>query len=80
MSRVNFTTARPVEYSILVNPHADGPVLGFYAGQPIAAAVKDYFGRCYTYAGIAPRLGNGRYDVDALGRGEWIVEPGLIYQ
>ena len=80
MSRINFTTARPVEYSILVKPRADGPVLGFYAGHAIAAAVIDYFGRRYTYAGIAPRLVNGRYDIDSLRQGEWIVEPGLVYQ
>jgi hypothetical protein len=80
MSRANFaTTHRPVEYFILMEPRADGPVIGQYAGQPIAAVVVDYFGRHFTYAGIAPRLRNGRYDVAALQPGEWIVEPGLIY-
>jgi len=72
-------TDRPVEYLILMEPRADGPVIGQYAGQPIHAAVVDYFGRRFTYAGIAPRLRNGRYDADALQPGEWIVEPGLIY-
>jgi hypothetical protein len=79
MSRANFTTARPVEYFILVEPRADGPVIGQYADRPIAAAVVDYFGCRFTYAGVAPRLRNGRYDVEALQPGEWIVEPGLIY-
>jgi hypothetical protein len=79
MSRVNFTAARPVDYFILVEPRADGPVIGFYAGHPIAAAVVDYFGRRFLYAGVAPRLRSGRYDGDSLRPGEWIVEPGLIY-
>ena len=79
MSRANFTTGRPVEYLILVEPRPDGPVIGYYADHAIADAVVDYFGRRFTYAGIAPRLRNGWYDVDALRPGEWIVEPGLIY-
>ena len=79
MSRVNFPTARPVDYFILVEPRPDGPVVGYYAGRAIAAAVVDYFGRRFTYAGIAPRLYSGRYDVESLRPGEWIVEPGLIY-
>ena len=79
MSRVNFTAARHVGYFILVEPRADGPVVGYYAGYPIAAAVVDYFGRRFTYGGVAPRLRTGRYDVESLLPGEWIVEPGLIY-
>lgn len=79
MSRANFTAARPVDYFILVEPRADGPIVGFYAGHPIAAAVVDYFGRRFIYAGVAPRLRSGRYDGDSLRPGEWIVEPGLVY-
>src|SRR5262245_26202164 len=79
MSRVNFRTSRPVEYFILVEPRPDGPIIGRYAGHAIAEAVVDSFGRLLTHAGMAPRLHNGRYDVDALQPGEWIVEPGLIY-
>ena len=79
MSRVNFTTARPVEYFMLVEPRADGPVIGYYAGHAIPAAVVDHFGHSFTYVGVAPRLRSGRYDVESLQPGEWIVEPGLIY-
>jgi hypothetical protein len=79
MSRVNFRATRPVEYSILIEPRPDGQVIGYYAGRPIAAAVVDHFGRRFTYAGVAPRLRNGRYDAEALRPGEWIVEPGLVY-
>jgi hypothetical protein len=79
MSRVNFTAGRPVEYSILIEPRPDGQVIGYYAGRPIAAAVVDHFGRRFTYAGVAPRLRSGTYDVGSLRPGEWIVEPGLVY-
>jgi hypothetical protein len=64
---------------VVVDPKPDGPVVGFYADQPIAEAVVDYFGRRFVYAGVAPRSFNGRYDFGALGPGEWIVEPGLVY-
>jgi hypothetical protein len=71
---------RPVDYHILIEPRPAGPVVGFLAGKPIPEAVVDLFGRRYVYAGVAPRRRNGQYDADALGRGEWIVEPGLIYR
>jgi hypothetical protein len=63
----------------VVEPRADGPVVGFYAGRPIAASVVDCYGRRYSYVGAAPRGHNGQYDFNALSSGEWIVEPGLIY-
>jgi hypothetical protein len=64
---------------VLIGPQADGPVLGFYAGHPIAAAVVDDSGRRYVYAGVVPRRHTGRYDFTALGPDEWVVDPGLIY-
>jgi hypothetical protein len=79
MSRFGITTALP-ECFILLDPRADGPVVGYYAGCPIPAAVVDYYGCRYTYAGVAPRRCNGAYDVQSLRLGEWIVEPGLIYR
>ena len=80
MSRSGFTAGRPVDYFILVEPRADGPLLGYYAGRPIPAAVVDYFGRRYSYAGVAPRRRSGQYDVESLRPGEWIIEPGLVYR
>ena len=71
--------ARPVEYFLLLAPQADGPVIGLYRDQPIAASVIDAYGQHYAYAGIAPRLRSGSYDVEALKQGEWLVEPGLVY-
>jgi len=71
---------RPIEYMILVDPRPDGPSLGFYRDKPIAAAVVDYFGRRYVYSGIATRLRDGQYDVNALSKEERLVEPGLIYR
>jgi hypothetical protein len=41
MSRANLTTARPVDYFMLVEPRADGPVVGYYGGHRISAAVID---------------------------------------
>jgi hypothetical protein len=64
---------------IVVEPQADGPVIGFYAGQPIAASVVDCFGRRFAYRGAASRRRDGRYDCKALAPDEWLVEPGLVY-
>jgi len=80
LSRFAPSTGVRVEYLILVDPQPAGPLLGYYNEQPIPAAVVDYFGRRYTYAGVAPRCHNGRYDVDALATGERLVEPGLVYR
>ena len=80
MSRFGLATTRPVEYYVLVEPRADGPLLGYYAGRPIPAAVVDYWGRRYRYVGVAPRRRGGQYDVESLHQGEWIVEPGLVYR
>ena len=70
---------RPVEYFILMEPRPDGPAVGYLDGRPIAAAVVDFFGAHYAYVGAAPRRPDGRYDVEALKAGEWLVEPGLVY-
>jgi len=80
MARVTVLRRRPVEYFMLLNPRPEGPSLGTYAGHPIPAMVVDAFGKRYAYAGLAPRLRDGRYDVDAVGKDEWLVEPGLIYR
>jgi hypothetical protein len=69
-----------VDYHIIVEPRPAGPVIGYFAGQPIAASVVDYFGRRFLYEGVAPRRRNGQYDIQSLRPGEWIVEPGLLYQ
>jgi hypothetical protein len=75
----SFRTLHRIECCMLDQPRPAGPLVGYYAGQPIAAAVVDYFGRRFIYAGIAPRLRNGCFDVGSLRAGEWIVEPGLVY-
>ncbi len=80
MAHVTVSSRRPVEYFMLQDPRPDGPNLGTYAGHPIPAMVVDLFGRRYAYAGVAPRLRDGRYDVDAVGKDEWLVEPGLVYR
>ena len=80
MSRLGLTTARPVDYYVLVEPRADGPLLGYYDGRPIPDTVVDYWGRRYRYIGVAPRRRGGQYEVESLRPGEWIMEPGLVYR
>jgi len=63
-----------------MDPRPDGPIIGYYAGQPIPSAVVDYFGRRYLYVGAVPRRANGQYDAEALGPGEFLMEPGLVYR
>jgi hypothetical protein len=79
MSRISAIQQNHIDYHIVPEPRPDGPVIGFYEGQPIAAAVLDYFGRRFVYDGIATRRRDGKYDVALLRTGEWIVEPGLVY-
>jgi hypothetical protein len=80
MPSAHFSADRPVEYFILVDPRADGPIIGTYDGGPIPAAVKDAFGRRYSYVGVASRLRDGRLDVKTLSEGEWFVRVGLVYR
>lgn len=80
MHATRFSRERPIEYFILIEPLADGPVIGTLGDHPIAAAIKDCFGRHYTYVGVASRLRDGRYDVNSLAPGEWFAEPGLVYR
>ena len=70
----------PIEYYILRNAGPnEGPIVGYLAGQPILGSVVDPLGRRYRFAGLAPRLRDGQFDVALLRPGEWIVEPGLVY-
>src|ERR1700693_203611 len=68
-----------VDYHMLVDPRREGPVIGIYREQPITESVTDYFGRSFSYAGVAPRERDGQYDVTALKPGQFIVQPGLVY-
>ncbi len=80
LSMLGAAYGTPVDFLMLVEPRPAGPVLGYFRDHPIAAAVVDCFGRHYAFAGIAPRRANGRYDVDALAKGERLMEPGLVYR
>ena len=71
---------RSPEFNRLMGPQPDGPTIGYLGGHPIASAVVDHFGRRYLYVGAAPRRPNGQYDADALGAGEFLMEPGLVYR
>lgn len=69
----------PVEYFILSNLRSEGATIGHLAGKPIPETVVDASGHCYRFAGVAPRAADGRFDVESLRTGEWIVQPGLVY-
>ena len=69
----------PTEYFVLANLREQGAVIGRLAGHPIADTVVDARGPRYHFVGVAPRDRCGRFDVEALRAGEWIVQPGLVY-
>lgn len=81
------TRSVPIEYYILqiaapATPQSErgSVVVGYLADRPIFSTVVDSTGIRYRDVGLASRLPDGRYDVQALFPGEWIVEPGLIYR
>ncbi len=80
MSVAVMSHTRPIEYSMLHDTRPAGPVIGTYGGVEIAEAVIDAFGRRFVYVGAAPRRPNGRFDDGALGPGEFILKPGLVYR
>ena len=63
----------------MVEPRPAGATIGLYRGRPIAERVVDQFDRCFTYVGVIGRRGDGQYDVNALKPGQFVVEPGLVY-
>jgi hypothetical protein len=69
----------PSESFILANPRSEGATIGHLADKPISETVIDGDGHRYRYVGVASRNSDGCFDVDSLRRGEWIVNPGLIY-
>ena len=69
----------PTEYFVLANLREQGTVIGRLADHPIADTVVDASGLRYHFVGVAPRDRSGRFDVEALRTGEWIVQPGLVY-
>jgi hypothetical protein len=69
----------PDTFSIMVEPRPAGPVIGFYRDRPIAERVIDLFGRRFTYAGVIGRRRDGQYDVERLKSGQFIAEPGIVY-
>lgn len=79
MPGFNIRAGQPVDYYLLVEPRPAGPMIGVYRDQPISQSITDYFGRSFSYDGVAPRRRDGKYDLDALKAGQFIVEPGLLY-
>jgi hypothetical protein len=69
----------PIEYFVLANLRLEGPIIGRLASQAIHETVVDEGGARYRYVGLVRRDIEGRFDVNSLQPGEWIVRPGLIY-
>ena len=69
----------PIEYSILHGTRNAGEIVALYRGAQVYQTVIDEFDRHYRYSGLAPRLANVEFDFKALGRGEFILRPGLLY-
>ena len=79
MRRIIASSQRADTYSIMVEPRPAGVTIGLYRGLPIAERVVDQFDRRFTFAGIIGRRRDGQYDVNALKPGQFVVEPGLVY-
>ena len=79
MHRIITSSQRADTYSIMVKPRPAGVTIGLYRGLPIAERVVDQFDRRFTFAGIIGRRRDGQYDVNALKPGQFVVEPGLVY-
>ena len=69
----------PIEYFILAKLRFEGPIIGHLQSQAIHETALDESGMRYRYVGLMPRDVDGRFDVNCLQPGEWIVQPGLIY-
>ena len=80
LPRLGRGAAPRVEQYLLSDTKADGPVLGYCAEQPIWEAIVDGLGHRYVFAGVAVYRRDGGFDLEALGRGEWLLQPGLIYR
>jgi hypothetical protein len=80
MYRIQAGRRRADIYSIMVEPRPAGATIGVYRGLPVAEQVVDLFDRRYSFVGVIGMRSDGQYDVDALKPGQFIVEPGLVYE
>lgn len=71
---------RYLPYFILHEAQPAGRCIGYLGDEPISEYVTDYFGRSYIYVGVAPRTWGGEIDIDALGDGEFLLPPSLLYR
>jgi hypothetical protein len=79
VQRIPASPQRTDSYNIMVEPRPAGTTLGLYRGLPIAERVVDLFDRRFTFVGVIGRQSDGQYDVNALKPGQFVVEPGLVY-
>jgi hypothetical protein len=71
---------KPLEYFKIVGPKPQGRVIGTLDGKPFTELVIDDFGRTYRYAGVVNRQRNGRFAVEDLRTGEFLLDSGLVYK
>ena len=79
VQRIQTSPQRTDSYNIMVEPRPAGTTIGLYRGLPIAERVVDLFDRRFTFVGVIGRRSDGQYDVNALKPGQFVVEPGLVY-
>jgi len=72
--------AQTVDYFILRDVTPYGRAIGVFSGIPISEAIVDAYGRHYIFSGIASRTWSGKFNVECLGSGEFILPPGLVYR
>ena len=79
MYRTQAGPQRADTYSIMVESRPAGATIGALSGPAHRRAVVDQFNRRFTYVGVIGRRRDGQYDVNALKPGQFVVEPGLVY-
>ncbi|MFZ2872282.1 hypothetical protein [Zavarzinia sp.] len=57
----------------------DGEILGHFHGRAIYEQVRDKYGARFAFLGLAPVLPDGRVDIRAIGRDQWLVDGALLY-
>ena len=68
------------EYCLLMETEPIGKILGYLDGVPFYEMVRDQWGLCYRYTGVARRRPWGEIDFTVLRQGEFVVSSGLIYR
>lgn len=68
------------ERATSLNSTSYGPVIGQYLGKPIHEFLVYGDGEVLWYSGIAPVEKDGSICLSKMGREEYLVSPGLVYE